>query len=237
MFLSTMTNLENLREINKALPQCMLKTMEYTPIFIERVRKQTTSSFPYYNRFKFTDDMNNEWTMVFCCESKEIRRHCLISYAIYTTYMVKNKKAYIVIITGSRYAGSLNTYDIAPHAIERVMERYKQSHKKEEINPGKIIEKIMRSKQIFELSENEKRNKKYKTDDDTLVEADLHLLNGIFKGKYDSKHEIFNIYTYVHESMYFQEQTESEKNAIRLKTKLNKRESLKEVERYYNEKM
>lgn len=194
-----------------------------------RFRKGTR--FPYFQRGRMKDDKGNDWTFLFFCLSKEMRKRRIYRGLAYITYeipprRIKNDlnagKGCLLMdpiamqnrIRGIDTRGSI-IYDIIPHAFNRYTERYLKPLGRDKISFGYKVEDMLTRWQWFDVSadlEGDKNAEKHKGDN--IAPFDVMMRGGgMLRGQI--VHELMlRISTYVSEDMMFENQLQRQQEMV-----------------------
>lgn len=191
---------------------------------VERFKKGTR--FPYFQRCKVKDDKNNEWTILFFCKSKEMKKKRSYFIMAYVIYDVPRKRKENDLNAGKGIMlfdpyGMRDTlrkrtdkrpsvvYDIVPHAFNRYTERYLKQKGLDNIEFARKVENMMTRWQWFDVQADmfgDKNAKKHANDGICpydVVMSGGGLLRGVFMNEF-----LIRFNTYIDEDSMFDNQLE-----------------------------
>lgn len=201
-------------------------------IFRDRLFKKTSSAFPYYNRFSFVDDKNNEWHVVFYCKNKEWRRKGVFYCYAYFIYEIpptrkKNQTNFgkglifynpkcIYEYWNSHFNGIPSeiksiqalVFEVVPHAMNRYNERFLKPNGLDGIDFTKKVEMMLFDWINIDFAADlrgDESTKKNLREDVFPYDAALKN-NGTLKGVIYKDFNLVQFYTYITKDMMFENQ-------------------------------
>ena len=182
MILPTMNDEEKVYEVVRVSDWLCSICGDVHEQVVEKFEKGTR--FPYFQRYRATDDKNNLWTILFYVKNKEMKKKKMFGTLAYITYDVPRKRKENDLNAGKgvlffdpfsmsdmlhkrpvKRLAAVN--DIVPHAFNRYTQRYLKPKGLDDMEFAKKFENMMTRWQWFDVSAdlyNDKNAKKHAND-------------------------------------------------------------------------
>lgn len=212
-----------------------------TPVLYEmfnNVRKEACdrfhkgTRFPYFQRYVFTDDKRNDWTLLLWCPSKTDKKKKRFYVTAYTIYEVQRKRKeedvncgkgvlmFDPIAMQNKIDGRPNTgaivYEIVPHAFNRYTERYLKPKGLDGMEFKRKVENILSRWQHFDISADlhgDKNAEKHAKDG--LMPYDVIMRGGGMLRGFIVDELLIRFKTYVADDQMFDNQKERQAEMVR----------------------
>jgi len=231
MFLPMMTDEEKMAEALGIVRE--VRRIHKMNAELSRDKMKRATRFPFFIYYKLVDDRNNTWWLTYMCRSKEDRRKGRFLCYCYTIYEIEKKEKGIVkvdgntgkgifmfdpltineLLDGDIYTRGMTCFiDIVPHAFNQYTKRYLKDKGRDNISFRKKVESIMLRWMHFDVIGDESSDKHADKGD---VPYDVFMFGGgMLRGQCINA-ELIRFFTYIDESMMFEEQLERQKEMTR----------------------
>jgi hypothetical protein len=197
---------------------------------VDRFRRGTR--FPYFQRFRVTDDRRNVWTVLFYITSKEMKRKRAFYDMAYTVYEIPRKrkendtnagKGILFFdpmkmrdyMTGKSDKRPPAVYEIVPHAFNRYTERYLKPKGMGDIEFARKVENLMTRWQWFDVEADLYGDKNAeKHSNDGMCPYDIVMRGGGLLRGFISNGLVIRFNTYIDKDSMYDDQIERQGEVI-----------------------
>lgn len=226
MIVPTMTDDEKAYEAFRMTDWLCEAHEEWRPTIVEKFRRGTR--FPYFQHGKAKDDKGNEWTLLFFCPTKTLKKRDTYYTLAYLTYDIPRGRKESDVNAGRgclmfdpismkrRIAGEgIGTciMDIVPHAFNRYTERHLVPNGLNNLSFRQKVESILSRWQWFDIMADKYGDvSARKHSDGAICPYDVYMKGGgMLRGQIVNE-VLVRFLSYVSEDMMFDNQRERQRN-------------------------